>query len=140
MKWSWPLIILLAVPLLFNVPLLETLRLKTFDRLVDVPNPTGYFTILNITEEYIDSQGGYPLPRKTLADIHIKGLNYLNKNKKSFILNCGYGKGYSVKEIINIYSKLINNVKIEYKKRRAGDVAQVYSNTKSRKNNLRYTL
>tara|TARA_B100000579_G_C22810448_1_gene844938 strand:- start:68 stop:1798 length:1731 start_codon:yes stop_codon:yes gene_type:complete len=72
MKWSWPLIILLAVPLLFNVPLLETLRLKTFDRLVDVPNPTGYFTILNITEEYIDSQGGYPLPRKTLADIHIK--------------------------------------------------------------------
>ena len=72
MKWSWPLIILLAVPLLFNVPLLETLRLKTFDKLVDVPNPTGYFTILNITEEYIDSQGGYPLPRKTLADIHIK--------------------------------------------------------------------
>ena len=50
MKWSWPLIILLAVPLLFNVPLLETLRLKTFDKLVDVPNPTGYFTIINITE------------------------------------------------------------------------------------------
>ena len=72
MKWSIPLIILLAIPLLFNVSGLETLRLKTFDRLVDIPNPTGYFTILNITEDYIDSQGGYPLPRQTLADIHIK--------------------------------------------------------------------
>ena len=72
MKWSWPLIILLAVPLLFNVPLLETLRLKTFDSLVDIPEPTGYFTILNIDEDYIDSQGGYPLPRQNLADIHIK--------------------------------------------------------------------
>ena len=51
MKWSIPLIILLAIPLLFNVSGLETLRLKTFDRLVDIPNPTGYFTILNITED-----------------------------------------------------------------------------------------
>ena len=68
MKWSIPLIILLAIPLLFNLSGLETLRLKTFDRLVDIPNPTGYFTILNITEDYIDSQGGYPLP---LSLIHI---------------------------------------------------------------------
>ena len=26
--------------------------------------------------------------------------------KKSFILNCGYGKGYSVKEIVDIFKKI----------------------------------
>jgi len=65
-----------------------------------------------------------------LADIHIKALNYLNKNKKSFILNCGYGEGYSVLEIVNIFNKIKKNLKINYKKRRPGDIAQIYSNTK----------
>ncbi|MAJ58080.1 MAG: hypothetical protein CMI74_08500 [Candidatus Pelagibacter sp.] len=72
MRWASLLLFVLTLPLIFNSPILETLRLKTFDQLVDIPNPTGYFTILNITEDYIDSQGGYPLPRQTLADIHIK--------------------------------------------------------------------
>ena len=72
MKWASFLLFVLTLPLIFNSPILETLRLKTFDQLVDIPNPTGYFTILNITEDYIDSQGGYPLPRQTLANIHIK--------------------------------------------------------------------
>ena len=40
-----------------------------------------------------------------LASILILGMNYLNKVKKSFIVNCGYGKGYSVKEIVNIFQK-----------------------------------
>ena len=65
-----------------------------------------------------------------LADIHIKSLVYLNKNKKSFILNCGYGKGYSVKDIVNIFKKIKSNVKISFLSRRSGDVEQVYSNTK----------
>ncbi len=65
-----------------------------------------------------------------LADIHIKSLVYLNKNKKSFILNCGYGKGYSVKDIVNIFKKIKSNVKINFLSRRPGDIAQVYSNTK----------
>jgi UDP-glucose 4-epimerase len=65
-----------------------------------------------------------------LADIHIKGLDYLENNKKSFILNCGYGKGYSVLEIVNIFKKIKKNLIINYQKRRPGDIAQVYSNTK----------
>jgi len=65
-----------------------------------------------------------------LADIHIKGLYYLKKNKKSFTLNCGYGKGYSVQEIVNIFKKIKKNVSIKILKRRPGDIAQVYSNTK----------
>jgi UDP-glucose 4-epimerase len=65
-----------------------------------------------------------------LAEIHVKGLDYLKKNNKSFILNCGYGKGYSVLEIANIFKKIKKNVLIKYQKRRPGDIGEVYSNTK----------
>jgi adenylate cyclase len=70
MKWSVPLLILLVVPLLFNAVPLEILRLKTFDTFVETPEPTGYFSILNITEQDLNDEGGYPLPRQRLADIH----------------------------------------------------------------------
>ena len=73
-----------------------------------------------------------------LADIHIKGLNYLNNNKKSFILNCGYGKGYSVQQIVNIFKKIKKSVEIQYQKRRPGDIAQVYANAKKFKKILRW--
>ena len=72
MKWASLLLFFLTLPLVFNAPPLEILRLKTFDALIETPDPTGYFTILNIDEEYLDKEGGYPLPRKTLADIHLK--------------------------------------------------------------------
>ena len=65
-----------------------------------------------------------------LSCIHIKGLDYLIKNKKSFNLNCGYGKGYSVKEMVDILKKIKKNLVINYKNRRPGDIAQVYSDTK----------
>ena len=65
-----------------------------------------------------------------LANIHIKALKYINKNSKSLILNCGYGKPYSVLEISNILKKKNRDTKINYKKRRPGDIAQVYSNTR----------
>ena len=51
------------------------MRLKTFDALVKTPEPSGYFTILNITEEDVQKRGGYPFPRADLADIHIDLLN-----------------------------------------------------------------
>jgi adenylate cyclase len=70
MKWSTILLALLTLPLLFNAVPLEVLRLKTFDALVPEQNPTGHFTILNITEEDLDNMGGYPLPRQDLAKIH----------------------------------------------------------------------
>ena len=63
-----------------------------------------------------------------LAEIHLKILKNISINKKSLILNCGYGKGYSVQEIIEVFKKLKKNVKVKYKKRRPGDVAQIYAN------------
>jgi len=70
MKWAITLIGLLTLPLLFNLAPLEVMRLKTFDALVTTPEPTEYFSILNIDEQFLDDQGGYPLPRETLAKIH----------------------------------------------------------------------
>tara|TARA_B100001057_G_C22810798_1_gene935330 strand:+ start:767 stop:1750 length:984 start_codon:yes stop_codon:yes gene_type:complete len=73
-----------------------------------------------------------------LADIHIKGLDYLRKNKKSFILNCGYGKGYSVLQIANIFKKIRKNTKINFLDKRPGDIAQVYSDTKKFKKIIKW--
>ena len=65
-----------------------------------------------------------------LATIHIVALKYINKNSKSLILNCGYGKPYSVLDIANIFKIKKKNTQIRFKKRRPGDIAEVYSNTK----------
>ncbi|MDC1496399.1 UDP-glucose 4-epimerase GalE [Pelagibacteraceae bacterium] len=73
-----------------------------------------------------------------LTDIHIKGLKYLKDNQKSFILNCGYGKGYSVKQIVDIFKKTKKGVDVQYQKRRPGDIAQVYANTKKFKKILKW--
>ena len=73
-----------------------------------------------------------------LAGIHIKCINYLHKKKKSITLNCGYGIGYSVQEIVNIFKKIKKNCRVVYVKRRTGDVDQVYSNIKKFKKTLKW--
>ena len=40
-----------------------------------------------------------------LSSAHIKALKFINNKSKSIILNCGYGKGYSVLEIVKILKK-----------------------------------
>ena len=60
-----------------------------------------------------------------LADAHIAGLKFLQKNKPQIIsLNIGTGVGKSVLEVVNTYSKM-NNVEIPYHfvKRRKGDAS-----------------
>ena len=75
MKWASLLLGLLTLPLLFNVTPLEVMRLKTFDTFVQTPEPSGNFVILNITEEDVQTRGGYPFPRQDLAKIQIDLLN-----------------------------------------------------------------
>ena len=59
----------MTIPLVFNWTALEVLRLKTFDVLIPEQTPSGHFVILDITEEDIEREGGWPFPRHTLASI-----------------------------------------------------------------------
>ena len=70
MKKLLLLLALLATPLVMQVPPLEILKLKTFDYLVPEYAPSGNFVILDITEEEVRAEGGWPLPRQRLAEIH----------------------------------------------------------------------
>jgi len=69
-KALFTILIILALPLLYQSTPTEILKLKVFDYLVPKQQPSGYFTILNITEEDIANEGGWPLPRKRLGQIH----------------------------------------------------------------------
>ena len=60
---------LLSVPLIFQWDMYQVLKLRTFDAFVSQGQPSGYFAILNITEEDVDREGGYPLTRYRLAEI-----------------------------------------------------------------------
>jgi len=62
----------LSLPMVYQTSAYQTLKLKTFDYLIPKKEPTGYFTILNITEEDVVREGGYPFPRKRLAEIQKK--------------------------------------------------------------------
>ena len=65
-----------------------------------------------------------------LADIHIESLKKINLSTKSIILNCGYGKGISVLQVVKKFQKIIKKkISINYNKPRPGDIAQVYANT-----------
>jgi adenylate cyclase len=72
-KYSQGLLLLaiLSLPLIFQSTPTEILKLKLFDSLVETPEASGNFAILNITEVDVDKAGGYPLPREDLAKIHL---------------------------------------------------------------------
>lgn len=74
-----------------------------------------------------------------LALIHLKTLQVINKKRKSFLINCGYGKGKSVLEIANLFKKNINkHTKIKFQKARKGEIVTSYSNTEKMKKVLKW--
>ena len=73
-----------------------------------------------------------------LVDAHIKSLKYIDTKSKSVILNCGYGKGYSVMDIVNIFRKINKKIIINFTKKRPGDVANVYADVKKIKRILKW--
>ncbi len=57
-----------------------------------------------------------------LADAHLKSLDYLRAGGESVTLNCGYGHGYSVREVINAVERVHGNpLNVIEQPRRAGD-------------------
>jgi len=61
-----------------------------------------------------------------LANIHKKAMDYLIEKNQSNIFNCGYGKGYSVRDILNSVEKYMGKkLNIIDADRRAGDPAEL---------------
>lgn len=75
-----------------------------------------------------------------LASAHLKALEYLNNGHESNIFNCGYGHGFSVKEVINtIKSVSGSDFNVQTSPRRLGDPAQLISDNSKIKNILQWT-
>lgn len=65
-----------------------------------------------------------------LADLHVLALNYLVEGGKSEIFNCGYGHGFSVREVIDTVKKVSGvDFKVEEQPRRAGDAATLVADS-----------
>ncbi|BAZ94669.1 UDP-glucose 4-epimerase GalE [Thiohalobacter sp. COW1] len=57
-----------------------------------------------------------------LADAHLKALDYLRDGGDSATLNCGYGHGYSVREVIEAVERVAGHpIAVEETDRRPGD-------------------
>lgn len=61
-----------------------------------------------------------------LADAHVRALEYLRKGGESIVLNCGYGHGYSVREVVHAIHRVQGvPIAIEECPRRPGDPPQL---------------
>ncbi len=85
-----------------------------------------------------------------LAEAHVCALEYLLDKRESTILNCGYGTGYSVREVVSTVKKVTGvDFPVEETVRRAGDPTALVADSsklvrltgwKSRYNDLEYII
>ena len=85
-----------------------------------------------------------------LAEIHLISANHLIEGGESNLFNCGYGNGFSIKDVINELNKIINkNLETTIGPRRPGDSELLVSNVdkfmkyfswKPKYNDLNYIL
>ncbi len=64
-----------------------------------------------------------------LASAHCLALDYLQGNGESTVFNCGYGKGYSVRQVLKTVEEVsAKELKIKDANRRPGDIVRIHSN------------
>jgi UDP-glucose 4-epimerase len=69
-----------------------------------------------------------------ISRIHCTLLNIISKKNVSYLLNCGYGVGYSVLEIISNFEKILKiKIKKYFLPRRKGDIVKIISSTEKLK-------
>lgn len=74
-----------------------------------------------------------------LATAHVEALNYLAQGGDSQILNCGYGQGFSVKQVVDTMKKVSgNNFEVLQMPRRDGDIETSIADNKKIKNILKW--
>jgi UDP-glucose 4-epimerase len=66
-----------------------------------------------------------------LARAHLSALDHLRQGGTSKILNCGYGRGYSVREVVHAVRMVAGtDFEVRYAPRRPGDPASVVADSK----------
>ena len=95
---------------------------------VDYPTPDG-----SCIRDYIHVSD--------LADAHVKALERLiDRPQENLILNCGYGRGLSVLEVLDALDRLLETpLRRELKPRRAGDPPQLVSANEAIRDTLRWS-
>ena len=100
--------------------------------------------------KYIEIFGkDYPTPDGTairdyihisdLAEIHNLTLNYLLTSKKSHTFNCGYGRGYSVKYILDTMNTILKKpIEIKIAQKRKGDAVSLVADVNKIKQILKW--
>ena len=90
-------------------------HLTIFGTDYDTPDGTGVRDYIHVSD---------------LVDIHQCVLAYLRKGGNSLLINCGYGRGFSVREVAAMVERVSGQkLKIELAPRRPGDMASVIANT-----------
>lgn len=89
--------------------------LRIFGTDYDTPDGTGVRDYIHVED---------------LASAHLESLHYLEAGGESIILNCGYGHGYSVREVLDAVEKANNApLAIIEAPRRPGDPPALVANT-----------
>jgi len=61
-----------------------------------------------------------------LAEAHIAALRHLRKGGESLTLNCGYGRGHSVRDVVAAFEAVCgHSISVAMRPRRPGDLAEV---------------
>ena len=80
---------------------------KVFGTDYDTPDGTGVRDYIHVED---------------LSDAHLRALDYLRAGGESVTLNCGYGHGYSVREVLDAVARVNGEpLRIEESQRREGD-------------------
>jgi len=75
-----------------------------------------------------------------LAEAHVEALEFLMTENRSEILNCGYGSGFSVREVVESVKKITGiNFTVEETGRREGDPAELIADNVKIKELLSWT-
>ena len=75
-----------------------------------------------------------------LADAHLKAIDYLRAGGESQILNCGYGHGYSVREVLDTVQRVHGSpLNIVEQERRAGDPPALIAGARRIRDTLGWT-
>jgi UDP-glucose 4-epimerase len=74
-----------------------------------------------------------------LAAAHIQALDYLQAGEPSAIFNCGYGHGYSVREVIDTFNnQLPGAISVNIGPRRPGDPPELVADNKKIREQLEW--